>query len=872
MGDERAGGGPDKTSSTAGKPPEEARPPVCHGYGVVKNKSSSSTTLSSTPDKGTDSPQSSCNLSQSSGNVVSIVRLKYAGHDKLLSVCDFYNIEDVQIRNRLWNKSCHDYLLDTVVAQCSRLSENTFSNVPSINHNTYLCFGDKNQMLCDMAKLSELNHVIVLPKELSNIEVMLSFHDKIKLLIQWNQFRNSENNNIGAFLWNELARFQMLSVADFVEAPCKSTDKVASLRHSVSKCSKFKRFKNLKNVFSLVRFGFCLDDISDCISLSPELLEGDSEKNYVNIEEPYRSRDTLTFQHNKEHVQTFTVVAVSKEEKTPAKGEEANGNEEPNTSESERSISIGDRVDMEYDHVSSAEEVFVENDYDTISNTEAGIVETEVEPDDLSPIKKVLKRKKKKKTKKRVSSNSDCSDSLSQSPRGTIIGDSDDELELVFPPSDGCVDDDDICLVCKAECSQSQLQCYICKLKVHYCCYDSNGTAPMDMEAYETFKGENSARWFCKACKDVDIDDLLALVCSEGNKLIKKIKKKQALNKESICSAIQETIEASIKKQLNIQHSPNTGENFENQQPATYAKIADTPSNGNDSRSQVRSPQDHNNEPLSPRMCVEKTVIIGNVSKKAVIKSSSSMKGHFNAIDAFKRMPIDYIFKDQFGNIHIQLQNNKTAKFVVDQWKPEYLADAAIRRSGTTARMMNTKSTAHINREKAESLTAVVKHVPLGFGGQDYSNKFIGEELNYNQVGVDSVERFVMKRNGSDTPLRTVKVIFKNQEDFNHALENGVAIGNVIHKVEKLKNSRRVMQCFKCKGFGHPSYQCLNQPRCKYCGDTHKDDQCTHKDLHNNPFCCNCKGSHIATSALCPVYKERVQRRSMGTSHSHNGY
>ena len=144
--------------------------------------------------------------------------------------------------------------------------------------------------------------------------------------------------------------------------------------------------------------------------------------------------------------------------------------------------------------------------------------------------------------------------------------------------------------------------------------------------------------------------------------------------------------------------------------------------------------------------------------------------------------------------------------------------------------------------------------------------------MGYNNVPVETVERFIMKRNGCDTPLHTVKIVFKNHEALTSALRDGVALGNVIHNVEKMKNTRRVMQCFNCKAFGHPSYQCQKkEPRCKYCGDGHKDDQCKMRDPTRDAFCCNCRGNHIATSNICPVYKERLARRSTGTL-KYNGY
>ena len=67
-------------------------------------------------------------------------------------------------------------------------------------------------------------------------------------------------------------------------------------------------------------------------------------------------------------------------------------------------------------------------------------------------------------------------------------------------------------------------------------------------------------------------------------------------------------------------------------------------------------------------------------------------------------------------------------------------------------------------------------------------------------------------------------------------------------------------RCFKCYGFGHMSYTCVNRARCAKCGlEGHTSAECTSTDT---PTCVNCKGAHSPIDPMCPKIKEYKETKN----------
>src|ERR1044071_8203301 len=77
--------------------------------------------------------------------------------------------------------------------------------------------------------------------------------------------------------------------------------------------------------------------------------------------------------------------------------------------------------------------------------------------------------------------------------------------------------------------------------------------------------------------------------------------------------------------------------------------------------------------------------------------------------------------------------------------------------------------------------------------------------------------------------------------------EPGISIGHQRFKVVDYKGSQSVLQCFNCQGFGHIAAKCTATAKCRNCGASHSDKECTTKE----PKCANCGGTHKASDLSC---------------------
>jgi len=109
--------------------------------------------------------------------------------------------------------------------------------------------------------------------------------------------------------------------------------------------------------------------------------------------------------------------------------------------------------------------------------------------------------------------------------------------------------------------------------------------------------------------------------------------------------------------------------------------------------------------------------------------------------------------------------------------------------------------------------------------------------------GVTHVKRFTIKRDGSTINTNTYLLTFSAA-----TLPLKIKAGFNILRVEPyIPNTLR---CYKCQKYGHGALNCTNRLLCHRCGDdTHVGSECD-----NDPKCVNCKGNHMASSKICPVW------------------
>lgn len=76
-------------------------------------------------------------------------------------------------------------------------------------------------------------------------------------------------------------------------------------------------------------------------------------------------------------------------------------------------------------------------------------------------------------------------------------------------------------------------------------------------------------------------------------------------------------------------------------------------------------------------------------------------------------------------------------------------------------------------------------------------------------------------------------------------------------RVEPLRRSNQITQCYNCQQYGHSQRNCHAAPKC---AGPHPSFECS-KPRCTDAKCCNCTGSHTANYKGCPTY-QKFQKQS----------
>ena len=137
------------------------------------------------------------------------------------------------------------------------------------------------------------------------------------------------------------------------------------------------------------------------------------------------------------------------------------------------------------------------------------------------------------------------------------------------------------------------------------------------------------------------------------------------------------------------------------------------------------------------------------------------------------------------------------------------------------------------------------------------SENYIADEL-AEKYQRPTIRRFVKRDN---FVLSTVKVDFQSPMDYKKALNEGITIGYRHYSVEPYINPPNVLQCYRCKRFGHTFKWCTRNRKCKFCTkEDHEDMDCDLKGDIEKYKCINCNGAHSATYHQCPTYINQAKR------------
>ncbi|CAF1093504.1 unnamed protein product [Rotaria sp. Silwood1] len=104
-----------------------------------------------------------------------------------------------------------------------------------------------------------------------------------------------------------------------------------------------------------------------------------------------------------------------------------------------------------------------------------------------------------------------------------------------------------------------------------------------------------------------------------------------------------------------------------------------------------------------------------------------------------------------------------------------------------------------------------------------------------------------------------MKITFADPQNRNTFIHTGLQVDSMHFIAEAANQNTKPVQCYICLKYNHVAKYCkMKQQICARCGENHRIEQCT--AASDVVKCCNCKGSHVATSSECATYKEQEKR------------
>lgn len=98
-----------------------------------------------------------------------------------------------------------------------------------------------------------------------------------------------------------------------------------------------------------------------------------------------------------------------------------------------------------------------------------------------------------------------------------------------------------------------------------------------------------------------------------------------------------------------------------------------------------------------------------------------------------------------------------------------------------------------------------------------------------------------------------------NAETANTAITQGLLYECRVHDCELYDPKCRIRQCFKCQNYGHLSVNCGKDPRCGFCAESHRTQECSKKEDKEARKCAACeKEGHSSWDRAC---EERIKEK-----------
>ena len=116
----------------------------------------------------------------------------------------------------------------------------------------------------------------------------------------------------------------------------------------------------------------------------------------------------------------------------------------------------------------------------------------------------------------------------------------------------------------------------------------------------------------------------------------------------------------------------------------------------------------------------------------------------------------------------------------------------------------------------------------------------------------------------NQTMLNSLKVIFTDSEQLQHAVDNKVHFLNMRYQLEKFSSSLQPVRCFSYQKFHNTVAKfCEYKTRCGFCAGNHNSQKWLSKDDTTRHKCTNCACNHPSSYTICQSYKDQVNKAKL---------
>lgn len=189
------------------------------------------------------------------------------------------------------------------------------------------------------------------------------------------------------------------------------------------------------------------------------------------------------------------------------------------------------------------------------------------------------------------------------------------------------------------------------------------------------------------------------------------------------------------------------------------------------------------------------------------------------------------------GKLLIEATTESACKDLAKGWPKDYFGSRAL------IQHLNTPSTSAST--SPQNVWLIARNVCIGSDPEILKTQF--------QRHYDSIDKLTVLP-AKDGRRTTVAKFCASAEEAEQICLHGCFAEFQHYRV--FKAGPRPMRCFKCQRFGHVASVCRSAKRCVRCGS---DDPSHPSECNEPPHCCNCEGSHAASSSECSTFRQRLR-------------